>query len=70
MSEAPFGPPGATSGADGTIAGSHVYADDGVYTVTVTVTDDDGGSVSDTLLVTVENSVPTLAAGADQTVSE
>ena len=40
MTEAPFGPAGSTSGADGSIAGSHVYADNGVYTVTVTVTDD------------------------------
>ncbi|MCB1686415.1 MAG: hypothetical protein KDI31_18095, partial [Pseudomonadales bacterium] len=32
----------------------HVYAAAGDYTVTVTVTDDDGGIGSDTLLVTVE----------------
>lgn len=38
---------------DGTFALSHVYADDGVYIVTVTVTDDDGGEGSDTATVTV-----------------
>jgi hypothetical protein len=40
--ENPFGPPGSTLGADGTVSGSHVYADDGVYTATVCVIDDDG----------------------------
>lgn len=64
MTESPFGPPGSTSGADGTIAGSHVYADDGTYTVTVTVTDDDGASTSDTLTVTVDNVAPTINAAS------
>ena len=37
----------------GTVAGSHVFAADGVYNVTVTVTDDGGHAGSDTLTVTV-----------------
>ena len=32
---------------------SHIYADNGVYTATLTVTDNDGGVDSDTLIVTV-----------------
>jgi len=54
VSESPFGPPGSALGADGTVSGSHVYADNGVYTVTVTVTDDEGALDSDTLTVTVK----------------
>ena len=38
---------------------SHAYGDDGVYIVTVTVTDDDGGEGSDTASVAVENVNPT-----------
>lgn len=60
VTETPFGPPGSTAGADGAVAGSHVYADNGVYTVTVTVTDDDGGTGTDTFTVTVDNVAPTL----------
>ena len=39
---------------------SHTYADNGIYTVTVTATDDDGGVGSDTILVTVTNVAPTV----------
>jgi len=38
----------------------HVYGDDGDYTVTVTVCDDDGGCGSDTILVRVANLDPSL----------
>ena len=38
----------------GSFDGSHTYADNGVYTVTVTLSDDDGGATSATFKVTVE----------------
>ncbi len=42
-----------TLAADNTFALSHTYLDDGTYTVTVCVTDDDGGVGSDQLTVQV-----------------
>ena len=68
--ETPFGPPGSTAGMNGTVSGSHVYADNGAYTVTITVNDDEGGTAADTLLVTVSNLPPTVNAGPDQTKDE
>jgi predicted GH43/DUF377 family glycosyl hydrolase len=58
------------SDGSGTVAGSHVYADNGTYTVQVCVTDDDLAETCDTLDVTVDNVAPTVHAGADQTVDE
>ncbi|MCH7940566.1 MAG: PKD domain-containing protein, partial [Thaumarchaeota archaeon] len=44
----------------------HIYADNGVYTVTITITDDDAGVGVDTFDVTVSNVVPPVEAGTDQ----
>jgi predicted outer membrane repeat protein len=41
------------NGQPGQIRGSHVYADNGEYTVTVTVTDDDGEAGTESLIVNV-----------------
>jgi subtilisin family serine protease/PKD repeat protein len=46
--------------ANGT-AVSHVYRDDGVYTVLMRMVDDDGGTNNITLLVTVRNADPTAS---------
>ena len=69
VSETPFGPPGSTSGADGSVSGSHVYGDNDTYTVSVCVKDE-GAETCDTLKVTVENVAPTVEAGDGQTVDE
>ena len=51
---------GAVDGTAHTVSGSHLYLDNGVYTVTVTVTDNHGGVGSDTFQVTVNNVPPTI----------
>ena len=61
---------GDGASAPGTLTPTHVYADNGVYTVTLIVTDDDGSVGSDTLTVTVNNVAPTVNAGADQSANE
>jgi hypothetical protein len=63
VTESPFGPPGATTGANGSVASSHVYGDDGTYTVFVCVTDDDGATTCDRLRVVVTNVAPTATIG-------
>jgi PKD repeat protein len=49
---------------------THVYCDNGVYTVTLTVTDDDFATDSDEMTVTVKNVAPIVDAGPDQTINE
>ena len=53
-----------------TVSGTHVYADNGRYHVSLTVTDEHGAAHSDGFTVTVNNAPPTLSAGADQNVAE
>ncbi len=63
-----FGDGSAT--VSGSLTPSHAYADNSVYTVTLTVTDKDGGIGTDTLTVTVNNIAPSVDAGADQMFNE
>ena len=63
IDETPFGPPGSTEGLDGTVSGTHVYGDNGTYTVTVSIEDDDSGQDSGTFAVTVNNVAPLVDAG-------
>ncbi|MFC2016517.1 PKD domain-containing protein [Chloroflexota bacterium] len=46
---------------DKTFALNHTYSDNGIYTIAVTVADDDGGVGSDTVLVTVNDLSPIAA---------
>ncbi len=63
------GSPGTPS--SGTIGGSHAYADDGVYQVTVTVHDDNGGVGMSSFFVTVGNQNPIVTApNGDQSILE
>lgn len=49
---------------------SFVPVDNGVYTVQLTVTDDDGASSTDTMVVTVLNVAPSVRLGRDRTAME
>jgi PKD repeat protein len=51
---------GGTAAA--TLTPFHLYGDDGLYVVTLVVTDDVGQSDTDTLLLTVDNVPPTVSA--------
>ena len=52
--------PGSTGG-DALV--NHIFRDDGIYNVVVSVTDDDGGTDADSLIVTVSNVSPIADAG-------
>jgi uncharacterized repeat protein (TIGR01451 family) len=49
---------------------THTYADNGTYTVTLTVTDDHDGMNRASLLLSVENVAPDVEAGANQVVQD
>jgi hypothetical protein len=70
VNSTPYGPPGSTAGVTGTVSASYRYADDGVYTVIVALTDDNGAVVTDTLTITVDNVDPTVTATGDVTRDE
>ena len=55
------------SGA-GTVTGSHIYADDGNYGVSVTVTDSSALSGSQTTAAAIENFMPAVVAGTSLSV--
>ena len=54
----------------GTVEAAHRYLDDGVYIVTLTLTDDAGASASDSLLVTVGNVAPVIEPLLNQEAAE
>jgi PKD repeat protein len=54
----------------GTLLASRAYADEGVYAVTITVTDDEGAAATDAFTVTVTNLAPFVDGGPDRTVDE
>jgi hypothetical protein len=56
--------------ADKTFALDHVYGDNGVYTVTVSVSDDDSGTGASTLMVTVQNVAPAVVLSSDTTTAQ
>src|SRR5205823_2482168 len=58
------------SNGSGTTSGSHAYTAPGSFTVRVTVTDKDGGSASNTTVVTVANGAPTAVVGGPYTGNE
>jgi PKD repeat protein len=58
-----FGDEGSASGGSVT----HAYADEGTYTVQLTVTDDDGASSTATTTVTVSNAAPVATIGSIST---
>ncbi len=51
-----------------TFAASHTYGDNGVFTVTVCVSDDDGGSDCESTNATITNVVPTIAIDETGTI--
>jgi len=66
--EPALGPIGEVLGP-GLVSARHVYGDDGSYSVTLTLADDDGAEATASFLSTVDNVAPTVDAGPDQEVA-
>lgn len=62
VSADPASSPSGTYPFSKTDGASHMYGDNGVYTLKLTVTDDDGGSDSYSTTVTVNNVAPTIVS--------
>jgi PKD repeat protein len=60
---------GDGSEEDSSLITSHTYTDNGVYTVNLTVIDEESNFGNDTLLVTVNNAIPIVNAGSDLEVT-
>ncbi len=66
----PYPSPGGTYPFTKTDTVEHIYGDDGVFNVTLTVEDDDEGSVSYTTTITVSNLDPTIVPFGPFTIDE
>ncbi|TBR23271.1 T9SS type A sorting domain-containing protein, partial [bacterium] len=64
------GTSGAAVVSSGTLQARHAYGDNGSYAVTVTVTDDDGGTAVRAFTAAIGNVAPALAALPDQAAQE
>jgi PKD repeat protein len=56
----PYPSPLGTYPFSATDSVSHTYGDNGIYTITLTVEDDDGGSTSQSTSITIDNVAPTI----------
>ena len=61
----------ASNAPDGAFDGqtTHLYSDNGTFSATLTVTDDDGALDSDTAEIAVANVAPSVNAGTDQSIA-
>jgi len=66
LSKTPGAPGTPTSGS---VQASHAFADNGTYTVKLTVEDDDGGKASTSFQVSVANATPTTAISTTSAVA-
>jgi len=56
--------------SNGILHPNHSFSDDGIYTITLTIIDDDGGVGVDTSIITVLNVEPQVNAGTDKMTNE
>ena len=64
----PAGTPLPATVTGNSVSASHMYTQDGTYTVELCVTDDDGGADCSSVDITIVNVLPTVTAIADQEI--